>query len=161
MPPSPKITAAAKHRAAIVAYARLLVGIHEVPAHSNDGPVQKYGVGVHVIQSSTGEYHTFWCVSTVQWLWLHILKSTWANKTAGAYYLAEYAQIHGAVIPAPLPGCAVVYHLGAGHAGTVTEVLDAHRFKAVEGNEADAVREVIRDSRHIRCTFILRPELRG
>lgn len=161
MPPSPKITAAAKHRAAIVAYAHELVGIHEVPPHSNTGPIQQHGAGVHVIQGATGAYYQPWCVSTVQYIWRNVLGTTWANKTAGVYYLVNYAETHGAVVPSPIAGCAVGYHIGSGHAGTVVEVLDAHRFKAVEGNEADAVREVIRDSRYIRCTWILRPELRG
>lgn len=161
MPPVSKPTVATKHRAAIVAYAHELVGIHEVPPHMNEGPIQQHGAGVTMIQSSTGAYRAPWCVSTVQYIWLHVLGTTWANRTANAYYLASYAKIHGAVIPSPLAGCAVVYHLGAGHAGTVVRVNVNGTFDAIEGNEADAVRLVNRDPRHIRCTFILRPELRG
>lgn len=119
------------------------------------------GTAVHLIQSATHAYNAPWCVSTVQYIWLKVLGSTWAEDTAGAYFLANYARESKRTVGAPMAGCAVVYHIGAGHAGTVTEVLDAHRFKAVEGNEADAVREVVRDSRAIACTFILRPELHG
>ena len=119
------------------------------------------GTDVHRIQSATHAYNAPWCVSTVQYIWLKVLGSTWAEDTAGAYFLADYAEKSKRVIPSPVAGCAVVYHIGQGHAGTVVEVLDAHTFHAVEGNEADAVREVIRDSRHIGCTFILRPELHG
>lgn len=157
----PKITAAAKRRAEIVAYAHQLVGIHEVPTGSNRGPVQQHGVGVDVIQSSTRAYGAAWCVSTVQWTWLHVLGSVWADKTANAYYLASFAHSHGSVIPHPLVGCAVVYHLGAGHAGTVVALKPGGLFQAVEGNEADRVELVTRDPKHLGCTFVLRPELRG
>jgi hypothetical protein len=161
MPPVAKTTAAAKRRAAVVAYARELVGIHEVPAHSNNGPVQQHAAGVHVIQSATGAYYAPWCVSTVQYIWRHVLGSTWANKTAGVYYLIEYARAHGAVIPHPLVGCAVCYVIGAGHAGTVVKVYRDGTFDAIEGNHSDKVALVRRDPKHLHCVFILRPELRG
>lgn len=150
----------AQHRAEIAAYAQTLVGIHEVPAHSNDGPPQLHGVGVHVIQESTGAFRLPWCVSTGQFIWLHVLGSTWANRTAGAYALGEYAAQHGCVIAKPVVGCGVVYHVGAGHYGTVVKVNRlAGTFLAVEGNEADRVALVSRNPRQIRCTFVLRPEL--
>lgn len=144
----------AQLRAAIVKEARSLVGIHEVPMGSNSG------TDVHRIQSATHAYNLPWCVSTVQYVWLKVLGSTWAEDTAGAYFLADYAKRAGRVIARPVPGCAVVYHIGAGHAGTVTG-LNGATFIAVEGNEADAVRQLERDPRHIACTFILRPELHG
>lgn len=160
MPPA-TLTAAAKRRAAIVAYAHELVGIHEVPPHSNTGPVQQHAAGVHVIQSATGTYHAAWCVSTVQYIWKQVLGSTWANKTAGVYYLIDYARSHGAVIPSPLAGCAVGYVIGAGHAGTVVKVYPDGTFDAVEGNHSDQVGVVHREPKHLTCVFILRPELRG
>lgn len=149
----PKLTGPQK-RTAIVAYARTLLGVHEVPAHSNDGP------DVHRIQSSTGAYGTFWCVSFRQYVDLHVLKSTYADRTAGVYYYAEYAARHGHVIAKPVVGCAVCYHIGNGHMGTVATLHADGSFDAIEGNEADAVRLVQRDPRQLRCTFVLRPELR-
>lgn len=151
----------AQKRAAVCAYAHELVGIHEVPPHSNRGPVQQHAAGVTVIQSSTGAYGAPWCVSTVQYIWRQVLGSTWANRTAGVYYLIAYARSHGAVIPHPLPGCAVGYEIGAGHAGTVVEVHADGTFDAVEGNHSDRVGVVRRDPRHLACVFILRPELKG
>lgn len=135
--------------------ARSLVGIREVPPGSNSG------IDVHRIQSATHAYNAPWCVSTVQYIWLKVLGSTWAEDTAGAYFLADYAEKSGRVIKVAVPGCAVVYHIGAGHAGTVVAVDPVHGFEAVEGNEADAVRLVQRDARYIDCTFILRHELHG
>lgn len=140
--------------AAVAKFARSLVGIHETPAHSNDGP------GVHTIQSVTGAYRAPWCVSTVQFIVRHVLGFTIADRTANAYYLAAYAEKHGWTIPKPVVGAAVVYHLGAGHAGTVVQVNRGGAFLAVEGNEGDAVRLVERDPRGVKCTFILHPELR-
>lgn len=150
----------AQKRAAIVAYAHELVGIHEVPPHSNTGPVQQHAAGVRVIQSATGAYYAPWCVSTVQYIWKQVLGSTWANHTAGVYYLIDYARSHGAVIPHPLAGCAVGYEIGAGHAGTVIDVYPDGTFDAIEGNHADRVGIVRRDPKHLTCVCILRPELR-
>lgn len=151
----------AELRAELVRVALSLQGIHEVPAHANRGPAQVLGVGVDVIERSTGAIGLPWCVSTVQYVWVRVLGTTWANRTAGAYPLAEYAAEHGCVIAKPVPGCAVVYHIGAGHAGTVVSVNRLRgTFDALEGNEADAVRRITRNPRAIRCTFILRPELR-
>ena len=142
-------------RAEIVAYARTLVGIHEVPDGSNDGP------GVKGLQASTGAYRAPWCVSTRQAIDLHVLGSVYADKSANAYYYAGFAGRHGDVIEKPVAGCAVVYHLGSGHLGTVVTVHSDGTFDAVEGNEGNAVRLVPRDPRHgVVCTFVLRKELR-
>lgn len=145
---------AAKLRAEVCAFSRTLVGIHEIPAHSNSGPA------VHRIQTSTGAYNLPWCVSTVQYEDLHVGLAAYAERTAGAYFYAEYAREHGDVVAHPVAGCAVVYHLGAGHAGRVVHVYPDGTFDAVEGNEGDAVRLVHRNPRQIACTYVLRREYR-
>lgn len=153
--PKPKpVNRGAKRRAAVVAFSRTLVGIREVPAHSNSGPA------VHRIQSATGAYGAAWCVSTVQYEDLHVLGSTYANRTAGVYYYLDYAQSHGHVVAKPLPGDAVAYLIGAGHMGRVVNVHNDGTFDAVEGNEEDAVRIVPRNPRYVPCRFIRRPEYR-
>lgn len=153
-----KPSAGGKRRVFVCQVAKSLVGIQEQPpgSHSNDGP------DVHRIQSSTGAYRAPWCVSTVQYEDLHTpgVASTYADGTANAYYYADYAIKHGHAVDKPVAGCAVIYHLGAGHAGRVVDVLPDGRFYAVEGNEGDAVREVLRDPKQIGCTFVLRPEYR-
>jgi hypothetical protein len=131
-----------------------LVGIREQPPGSNSGPA------VHQIQSSTGAYGLPWCVSTVQRIWQKAGIGTWANRTAGAYQLADYARAHNATVPHPIAGASVVYRLGDGHAGTIVKVYRDGTFDAVEGNYSDSVARVHRDPRTIGCTFILRPELR-
>lgn len=138
----------------VIHEAMKLVGIREEPPGSNSGPL------VHMIQTATGQFGVAWCVSTVQYIWKKALGSTWADDTAGAYFLADYAQKNGAVIPHPVAGCAVVYHMGDGHAGTVVMVNHNGTFWAVEGNWADQVVHILRDPRQIPCTFILREELK-
>ena len=140
--------------AAVAKFARTLIGIHEVPPGSNDGPA------VRQIQSATGAYRAPWCVSTVQYEDLHVLGHTYADDTANAYYYAQYGIDHGDTIPAAKIGAAVVYHIGAGHAGRVVAVHPDGTCDAVEGNEADAVQLVHRDPRQIKCTFVLRKEYR-
>ncbi len=137
----------------VVNAARALLGIHEVPDGSNSGP------GVRMIQSATKAYGEPWCVSTVQYVWREVFGHTLADDTANAYYLADWALKHAIVIPVPVVGCPVVYHIGDGHAGIVCAVGNANQFHAVEGNEQNAVRWVARNPAAIRCTFILPPDL--
>jgi hypothetical protein len=123
-------------------------------SHSNDGPA------VHKIQSSTGAYRAPWCVSTVQYEDLHVLGSTYANRTAGVYQYLEYAQHHGHVVTKPLPGDVVAYLIGNGHMGRIVAVHSDGTFLAVEGNHADMCAIVPRNPRHVACRFIRRPEYR-
>lgn len=148
------VSRGAKRRAAVVAYSYTLVGIREVPAHSNDGPA------VRRIQSSTGAYGEPWCVSTVQYEDLHVLGSTWANRTAGVYQYLDYARSKGCLVAKPLPGDVVAYLIGAGHMGRVVAVHADGTFLAVEGNHSDSVAIVPRSPSQVPCRFIRRPEYR-
>jgi hypothetical protein len=139
--------------ARIVNEAHSLLGIHEVPDGSNDGP------GVHTIQSATGAYRAPWCVSTVQYIVKQVTGKTIADDTAGVYYLADYGARHGWVVPHPVVGGPVCYHIGQGHAGTVVQVLADGSFYAVEGNEGNAVRLMRRSPRQLTCTFLKPPYL--
>lgn len=137
----------------IVAEAHSLLGIREIPDGSNSGPA------VHVIQSSTGAYGAPWCVSTVQHILVVVLGHTIADDTANVYYLADYGARHGWVVPHPVVGGPVCYHIGQGHAGTVVQVLSDGTFYAVEGNEGNAVRLMHRSSAQLPCTFLKPPYL--
>lgn len=144
----------ARRRAEVAAFARSLVGIREVPFGSNNGPA------VHRIQSSTGAYGAPWCVSTVQYEDVHVLSSTWADRTANVYFYLEYAREHGCLVARPLPGDVVAYIVGAGHMGRVVSVHPDGSFDAVEGNEQNAVCIMPRNPRTIPCRFIRRPDYR-
>lgn len=152
-PAPPVLTTAQK----IVNHARELAaaGIHEIPAHSNQGPQ------VHWIQAATGAYGAPWCVSTVQRIILDVTDATIANRTASVYYLIDYGARNGWVVPRPVLGGPVCYRIGQGHAGTVVAVYPDGTFDAVEGNEADAVRLMHRDPRTLSCVFLKPPYLKA
>jgi hypothetical protein len=147
--PAPPATLAS----ALASLARDQVGIVEVPPHSNRGSQ------VEAFQRSTGALGQPWCVSFRQWLDIHVIGSTYAQGTANAYAYAAWAVAHDDVRLVPLIGDAVVYHLGAGHMGTVVAVGPRVVFVAVEGNEGDAVKLVERSTVGLRCTFVRRAEL--
>lgn len=146
-------TAAEKLAVKFIAFAHSLLGIHEIPDGSNDGP------GVKMLQSSTGAFKAPWCVSTVQYIAQNVLGHTIADDTANAYYLASWATKHGLTVPRPALGF-VVYHIGQGHAGSVVKLHTDGTFDAIEGNEGNAVRLMHRDPKSISCTFIVPPKLK-
>jgi hypothetical protein len=148
-PAKPKPSTAAR----IVAEAHSLLGIREIPDGSNSGPA------VHEIQTSTGAYGAPWCVSTVQYIIRKVTGKTIADDTANVYYLADYGARHGWVVPHPVVGGPVCYHVGLGHAGTVVQVLGDGSFYAVEGNEGNAVRLMHRTTAQLPCTFLKPPYL--
>jgi len=134
----------------VVAIAKAELGVRESPNGSNDGPrVRQY-------QSATGAYRAPWCASFVQWVLMKAGIGPVANRTAGAYYLGDYAHSHGWTIANPEPGCGVVYNLGAGHTGIVESVNPDGSFYAIEGNESNAVSRVLRH-RNIVRDFIRYP----
>jgi hypothetical protein len=148
--PKPKPPTTAQR---IVTEARSLLGIHEIPDGSNQGP------DVHRIQSATGAYGLPWCVSTVQYIVKQVTGHTIADGTAGVYYLIDYAGRHDWTVPHAVVGGPVCYRIGQGHAGTVVTVHSDGTFDAVEGNEANAVRLMHRDPRTLSCVFLKPPYL--
>lgn len=129
----------------IAAIARAEFGVREQPLGSNDGPrVRQY-------QAVTGAFRAPWCVSFGQWVLKQAGIGPVANRTASAYYLADYARSHGWAIINPEPGCGVVYNLGAGHFGIVDSVNPNGTFYAIEGNEANSVTRVLRQRSIVRC----------
>lgn len=148
-----RVTAKPSTASKIVAEAHKLLGIHEVPDGSNSGPA------VIEIQTATGAYGAPWCVSTVQYIIRAVTGKTIADDTANVYYLADYGARHGWVVPRPVVGGPVCYHIGQGHAGTVVQVLADGTFYAVEGNEGNAVRLMHRSAPQLPCTFLKPPYL--
>lgn len=140
-------------QAKVIKEARGLLGVHEIPNGSNRGPA------VETIQHSTGAIGEPWCVSYLQYVWHWAFGEYLADRTANAYYLADWAKRMGYVIPQPVVGGLVVYLIGDGHCGIVASVRGGGEFDALEGNEANAVRWMLRDPAKIQCTFILPPAL--
>lgn len=123
----------------VIAEAQKLLGIHEVPWGSNDGPA------VRMIQSATGAYRAPWCVSTVQYIFKKARIGSpraWSrsigDNTAGAFYLASWARQHGWLRAVPRPAFIVVFLDRLGHAGTV-ESVSRNGFTSIEGNASNSV----------------------
>ena len=152
------VTTSSKLVAAVIKEAHALLGIHENPDGSNTNTSD--GGALHAIQASTGAYGAPWCVSTGQFIAKKVYGHVLFDGSANAYYCASYSDKNGWTVPRPFAGGYVVYHVGAGHFGTVVAVHDDGTFDAIEGNEGNAVRLVHRDPKTIRCTFIVPKELR-
>lgn len=137
----------------IVKEAHALLGVHEIPDGSNNGPA------VHQIQTVTKAYGEPWCVSFVQYVVHFVTGSSIANDTASVYYLIDYAAKSGWVEERPVVAGPVCYRIGQGHCGIVVQVLADGSFYAIEGNEANAVRLMHRDPHMLSCVFLKPPYL--
>lgn len=110
------------------------VGNREYPLGSNKG------VRVSFYQSSTGAYGAAWCVSFLQ-KGLQVLGiPRVADRTAGVFYLVDWARKHGLTRPAPKPGYFVAFMRGQGHIGIVKDVFKNGSFRTIEGNASNMVR---------------------
>lgn len=123
----------------ILAVARPEVGVHEVPLGSNSGSrVRQY-------QSATGAYGAPWCVSFAQWVFKQAKVRSplaWhgpiADDSAGAFYVAGWARLHGWLRSIPKPAYFVVFTDRLGHMGIVESVTSSG-FTSIEGNASDSV----------------------
>lgn len=132
----------------VLAIARGELGVCEAPMGSNDG------TGVRRFQAVTGAYRAPWCASFVQFVLTRAGIGPIANRSAGAYYIGDYARSHGWTIPQPRIGAVVVYRIGQGHIGLVERVYQDGSFDAIEGNEGNAVRRVRRHRSIVYCYFV-------
>lgn len=138
---------------AVAAYAERFIGVREDPPHSNSGSV------VHQFQSATGAYNAPWCISFIQFVLKQIGVGPVANKTAGAYYLRDYAVSHGWAVPKPAVGCGAVFQEGAGHGDIVVAVGKNGAFTTVDGNYNDQVQKVERTVKQHPVTFFRFPHV--
>ncbi len=122
---------------ALLGVARGEVGVIEVPRGSNSGP------RVRVYQSSTGAYHAPWCASFVQWCLKQVGAGPIAHRSAGVFYIANYARSHGWLRWKPKAGMLICYLDGEGHMGIIQSVSATAIF-AIEGNHENSVQKVRR-----------------
>lgn len=138
--------------------ARGQIGVHEIPWGSNRGPGVSYSTS-HTnpaFQSITFAWGAAWCASFVQWdLWKSGL-GTIANRSAGVYYIKDWAVRHFLKRPIAHPGYLVAFINGAGHIGIVERVTH-YGIYSIEGNEGNAVRRVYHGWRSINMVFIKVP----
>lgn len=128
----------------IVGTAESQVGVHEIPWGSNDGPT------VRIYQSATGAYRAAWCASFVQWDLRVAGVGTIADRSAGVYYIVDWARRNTWLRSTPAAGALVAYvsytgriRVVSGHIGIVERVT-RDGFWTIEGNSSNAV------TRHFR-----------
>jgi hypothetical protein len=116
----------------VVQVAESQIGVHEEPWGSNWGPqVANY-------QAVTGAYHAPWCASWAQWVTLHAGYGTFANRSAGVYYIRSWAYQRGLLRATPRPGVLVIFLTSSGHIGIV-ESVSRYGFVSIEGNSGNMV----------------------
>lgn len=108
------------------------IGVHEVPMGSNTGPT------VRIYQSVTGAYGAPWCASFVQWCLTRVGGGPIANRSAGVFYITDYARRRGWLVSRPKPGDLVAFLNGTGHIGIV-RTLTKTGYTTVEGNAGNQV----------------------
>jgi hypothetical protein len=138
----------------LLALERSQLGVHEIPDGSNRGPRISYPLaGVPSYQSSTGAYAAPWCASFQQWTLLRVLGHAIADRSAGVFYIKDWAWRHGLIHAIPKPTDLVAFVDGSGHIGMV-ETIARTGFWSLEGNEGNAVRRVWHPFRSQPMVFI-------
>ena len=108
------------------------IGVHEIPDGSNWGPqVANY-------EAVTGAYHAPWCASFSQWVLVHAGYGPFANRSAGVFYIRDWAYQRGLLRATPRPGVLVLFLNSTGHMGIVEKVVQGG-FYSVEGNTSNEV----------------------
>jgi hypothetical protein len=100
-----------------------------------------WGPKVSVYQSVTGQYHAAWCVSFAQWVMVQAGVGTFADRSAGVFYVVGWAHNRGYLNARAKVGALVAFTNGQGHMGVVVKVGSGW-FVSVEGNHANRVAEV-------------------
>lgn len=131
----------------IVSRARSQIGVHEIPDGSNDG------ARVRVFQRVTGAFRAPWCASFVQWVLQGSIGHTIANRSAGVFYIVDWARRHALAHALPRVGAAVAYLRNLGHIGIVEKVTSTG-FYAIEGNYSNSVQRVWHRTGDQRTVFI-------
>lgn len=121
--------------------ARGQIGLYEIPDGSNRGPGISYPTSrTHPsIQSSTGAYGAAWCASFVQWVLERSSIGSIANRSAGVYYIKDWAWRRSLLRAIPRPGDLVAFLENNGHIGVI-EAVSRYGISTIEGNTGNAVR---------------------
>lgn len=122
-----------------VAGAELARNVYERPDGSNydcDWPYAPCRIAAY--QSVTGAYRAPWCASFTQWVYRQAGMGTFANRSAGVFYIVGYARSRGWLRTAPKPGYLVAFVDRLGHIGLVERVVPGGIY-SIEGNASNRV----------------------
>lgn len=126
------------HAASIIAWARAQMGVHEVPASSNDGPELR-----HMLKDTNFEPGDRWCMFFAEAALKagfpegHVIPA-WITHTGSCAMQGDKARKAGELSAFAATGAIVLFAAKDGvfhHCGIVTEIDDAnHRIKSIQGN---------------------------
>ena len=130
----------------IVDLALTQVGITEQPYGSNRGPRISYPVsnyhGSYALSYDgvVGQYGVAWCAIFDQWVYHYAGAGTFANKSAGVFYIVDWARRSGYLMAKPHIGGLVAYLGYGGHLGIIVKIVKDQGYYTVEGNSSQGVR---------------------
>lgn len=122
------------------------VANREYKLHPTESWGTNWGPRIALYQKVTRAYRAAWCASFVQYCLQDAGVGPIADRTAGVWYLWDYARKHGWATVTPRPGCiAILPGLNrSGHTGLV-ESVDGRTVRTIEGNSGDTVTKHQRD----------------
>jgi hypothetical protein len=115
----------------VIQLARRELGCEEWGGTNNSTCVRRY-------QYYTGAYYAPWCVSFTQAIYSWAGVGTFANRSAGVFYVVGYARQRGWLRSQPKPGYLVAFMDRLGHIGIVERVTSSG-FYSIEGNASNRV----------------------
>jgi len=121
------------------------VGVIEQPYGSNRGPRISYPVsnyhGTYALSYDgvVGQYGVAWCAIFDQWVYHYAGYGTFAHKSAGVFYIVDWARSAGFLSAKPYVGSLVAYLNYDGHLGIITKVTQGQGYWTVEGNSSQRV----------------------
>jgi hypothetical protein len=121
------------------------VGVNEQPSGSNRGPRISYAVNNYhgnyglSYDGVVGQYGVAWCAIFDQWVYYYAGYGTFANKSAGVFYIVDWARHRGLLAAKPYIGSLVAYLNSDGHLGIITKVDQGKGYWTVEGNSSQKV----------------------
>lgn len=97
-----------------------------------------YAACIAKFQAVTGAYRAPWCVSFAQWVYVQAGLGTFANRSAGVFYVRDYGRARGWLRAVPKPGYLVAFGDRLGHMAIVESVGNGS-YTTIEGNASDQV----------------------
>lgn len=120
------------YAARVIKLAQGELGCREFPDGSN------YSRCIHKFQSITGAFRAPWCASFTQWLYWDSGFGTFADRSAGVFYIVGYGRSRGWLRTFPKPGWLVAFMDRRGHIGIVERVVKGGLW-SIEGNASNRV----------------------
>jgi hypothetical protein len=139
-------------------YVMHCLGVHEVPAHSNRGPIQVHNPSGGV---SLFEQHDFvagegyaWCVTLDLTAWEVGARHPLPYKSPSAHGQGDYWRKHGHAVNVGslIKGDLIDWNVGAGHM-SMFEKFEGGMIHSIDGNHGDRVQRAVRSPKLVRTAI--------